>query len=122
MAIVVLTESKGAVFYNIDVQLAYLCIAVGMNIIYTVLIVGRLYAVRKQVRDALGREHSRMYTSVAAMVVESAALYSVPGVIYIAAFSAHSNVSNLVFLDISHVQVSQHRGTDFSRALVPLRC
>ncbi|KAH8116725.1 hypothetical protein DFH11DRAFT_1687622 [Phellopilus nigrolimitatus] len=104
MAILVLTESNGAVFYNINVQLAYLCIAVGMNIIYTVLVVGRLLAVRKQIKEALGPEHSESYTSIVAMLVESAALYSVLGVIYIASFSLHSNVSNLVFLSISHVQ------------------
>ncbi|KAI5118814.1 hypothetical protein M0805_000202 [Coniferiporia weirii] len=104
MAILVLSESNGAVFYNINVQLAYLCIAVGMNIIYTILVVGRLFLVRSQVKDALGPEHSSTYTSVAAMIVESAALYSVLGVIYIASFSLHSDVSNLVFLSISHVQ------------------
>lgn len=105
MAILVLTESKGAVFYNINVQLAYLCIAVGTNIIYTILVVGRLIAVRNQVREALGAEYAETYISIVAMVIESAAMYSALGVIYIIAFAVHSNVSNLVFLSISHVQV-----------------
>ncbi|EJC99615.1 uncharacterized protein FOMMEDRAFT_112684 [Fomitiporia mediterranea MF3/22] len=104
MSILVLTESIGAVFYNIKVQLAYLCIAVGTNIIYTILVVARLVAVRNQVRETLGAEHAETYVSIAAMVVESAAMYSALGVIYIVAFSVHSNVSNLVFLSISHVQ------------------
>ncbi|EJC99616.1 uncharacterized protein FOMMEDRAFT_148537 [Fomitiporia mediterranea MF3/22] len=104
MAILVLTESEGAVFYNISVQLAYLCIAVGMNIIYTILVVGRLIYIRNNVRDVIGADHARLYVSLAAMFVESAAMYSTVGVIYIVAFSAHSDVSNLVFLSISHVQ------------------
>lgn len=108
MAILVLTESKGAVFYNINVQLAYLCIAVGMNIIYTILVVGRLLYIRNQVKNALGKEHSEPYTSAAALVVESAALYSILGIIFIASFARHSDVSNLVFLSISHVQVCDY--------------
>lgn len=105
MAILVLTESKGAVFYNIKVQLAYLCIAVGMNIIYTILVVGRLLSLRSQIKEVLGPEHAKTYTSIAAMVIESAAMYSVLGVLYIASFSKNSDLSNLIFLDISHVQV-----------------
>ncbi|KAF9481084.1 hypothetical protein BDN70DRAFT_931200 [Pholiota conissans] len=38
------------------------------------------------------------------MIVESVALYSVLGVLYIASFATHSNCSNLIFLSISHVQ------------------
>lgn len=106
MAILVLTESKGAVFYNINVQLAYLCLSVGMNILYTLLVTGRLLAMRNSIREVLGSEHSTTYTSVVAMLTESAALYSVLGAIYIVSFAVHSNISNLIFLSISHVQVS----------------
>ncbi|KII87372.1 hypothetical protein PLICRDRAFT_253041 [Plicaturopsis crispa FD-325 SS-3] len=104
MAIVVMTESKGAVFYDIDIQLAYLVLSVGTNIVYTFLVTGRLVAMRNQIREALGREHSECYTSIAAMIIESAAMYSVLGIIFIVSFAVHSNISNLIFLSISHVQ------------------
>ncbi|KIJ63955.1 hypothetical protein HYDPIDRAFT_28853 [Hydnomerulius pinastri MD-312] len=104
MSILILAESSGAVFYNINTQLAYLCIEVGMTVIYTVLVTGRLFALRKQMKEILGREHVRTYETVAAMVIESAAMYSTLGIIFIIAFAVHSNVSNLVFLAISHVQ------------------
>jgi hypothetical protein len=37
MSIVVLVEASGAVFYNINTQLAYLCLQVGLTLIYTFL-------------------------------------------------------------------------------------
>lgn len=93
-------EPIGAIFYNINVQTAYLCIAVGMNIVYTILVGGRILATRNQVRKFVGKEHAESLTSVFAMIVESAAMYSVLGVLYIASFASHSNLSNLIFLDI----------------------
>jgi len=107
MAILVLiASSNGAVFTNINFQLAYLSISVSTNFIYTILVTGRLLFMRKQIRAALGEEHSKIYTSVAAMVVESSALYSAFGVLYVITFALHNKVENLVFLWIIHVQVT----------------
>jgi len=105
MGVLIMIQSfKNAVFTDIIFQLAYLSISVSTNIIYTLLVAGRLLVVRRQMTKALGTEHSKIYTSVASMVVESAALYSIVGVIYIVTFIMHSNVENLVFLSINHVQ------------------
>ena len=106
MSILVLAESSGAIFYDINSQLVYLCVQVGLTIIYTLLVAGRLFALQKQMRDILEREHVRAYEIAAIMVVESAALYSVVGIIFIFTFALHSDVCNLVFLSVSHVQVS----------------
>ncbi|KAF8841428.1 hypothetical protein BDN67DRAFT_967187 [Paxillus ammoniavirescens] len=103
-SIVIIAQSSGAVFYNINTQLAYLSIEVGMTVIYTVLVTGRLLVLRQRMKQVLEREHFRTYETVATMVIESAAMYSVLGVIFIVAFAIGSNVSNLVFLSISHVQ------------------
>ncbi|THH12821.1 hypothetical protein EW146_g7335 [Bondarzewia mesenterica] len=94
----------GAVFYNIDIQLAYLCTEVGTNIIYTVLVVVRILATRNQIIALMGKELAATYTSIIAVVVESAALYSILGILFIVTFATHSNLSNLIFLSISHVQ------------------
>ncbi|KAF8587765.1 hypothetical protein K439DRAFT_1337087 [Ramaria rubella] len=103
MAILTLVaSSKGAVFTNINFQLAYLAISISTNFIYTILVAGRLLALRKQIRAALGEEHSKIYISVASMVVESSALYSAFGVLYVVTFALHNNVENLVFLWIIH--------------------
>lgn len=105
MSILVLAESSGTIFYNINTQLAYLCLQVGLTIIYTLLVVGRLFSLRMQMRDTLGKEHVRPYETAAIMVVGSAALYTILG-IFIISFALHSNISNLVLLSISHIQVS----------------
>ncbi|EPQ52515.1 hypothetical protein GLOTRDRAFT_140238 [Gloeophyllum trabeum ATCC 11539] len=104
-SIIVLERSgQGAVFYSNNIQLAYLSISVSLNIIYTILVVGRLIAMRNQIKHVLGEEHSRTYTSIAAMIVESASMYTVLGILFIAAFAKGSDLSNLIFLSISHVQ------------------
>ncbi|EGO22801.1 hypothetical protein SERLADRAFT_471241, partial [Serpula lacrymans var. lacrymans S7.9] len=104
MSILVLAESSGAVFYNINTQIAYLCIEVGITVIYTILVTSRLLSMRRQMKDILGQEHVRTYEAVVAMVIESAAFYSIVGIIFIITFAIHSNISNLVFLAISHIQ------------------
>ncbi|KAH0826424.1 hypothetical protein J3R83DRAFT_5399 [Lanmaoa asiatica] len=104
MSILVLAECSGTIFYNINFQLVYLCLQVGLTVFYTLLVAGRLFIVRKQMRDTLGKEHIRPYETAVITVVESAALYSVLGIIFIFSFAFHSNISNLVFTSVSHVQ------------------
>jgi len=106
LSILVLAEASGTVYYNIKSQLAFLCIEVGMTVIYTLLVVGRLVRYRRQMESFVSKEHLRTYDEVMTMVVESAALYSIVGIIFIISFALHSDISNLVFLAISHIQVS----------------
>ncbi|KAG6920214.1 hypothetical protein DXG01_004983 [Tephrocybe rancida] len=91
-------------FYDINVQIAYLCLTVGTNILFTVLVVLRLLWARWDHGQEITVEHSVAYVSIIAMVVESAAVYSMLGVLFIASFATKSNLSNLIFLSISHVQ------------------
>jgi len=55
---------------------SWVILSMTLNIILTLLIVGRLLHARKKLVAVLGKQHARLYTSIAAMVVESAALYS----------------------------------------------
>ncbi|KAL4074357.1 hypothetical protein V8B97DRAFT_1864600 [Scleroderma yunnanense] len=104
LSILILAEASGAVFYNINSQLAYLCIEVGMTVIYTLLVAGRLSRSRRRMKAFVSNEDLHIYSEFVTIVVESAALYSVLGIIFIISFALHSNISNLVFLAISHVQ------------------
>lgn len=101
-------ESSRAIFYDINSQLAYLFLQVGLTIVYTLLVAGRLFTVRRYLRDALGKDFARPYEIAAIMVVESAAPYTALAIIFIVSFALHSDVTNLVFLSVSHVQVSLH--------------
>jgi len=93
-------------FYNIKSQLAFLCIEVGMTIIYTLLVAGRLFRYRRQIESFVSREHLRTYDEVMTMVVESAAPSSILSIIFIISFAVHSYICNLVFLAVNHIQVS----------------
>jgi len=75
-----------------------------MTVIYTLLVAGRLLKYRRQVENFVSREHVHTLDKVITLVVESAAPYSILGIIFIISFALHSNISNLVFLAISHVQ------------------
>jgi len=105
LSILILAEASGVVYYNIQSQIAFLCITVGMTVIYTLLVAGRLLRYRRRMESFVSREHLRTYDEVMTMVVESAAIYSIFGIIFIISFALHSYISNLVFLAISHVQV-----------------
>ncbi|KIJ53725.1 hypothetical protein M422DRAFT_222413 [Sphaerobolus stellatus SS14] len=104
MSILVLVESRIKDFYDINVQIAYLSLTVGTNILYTLLIVFKLFTAHYNMKKGVGEKHAGTYISIIAMIVESSAMYSVLGVLYIASFATHSNCSNLIFLSISHVQ------------------
>jgi hypothetical protein len=107
MSIMVLVVAQtGARSAYMNFQLAYYSLLFSTNIMYTLLVAGRLLAIRREIKALLGPEHSKIYTSVAAMIVESAALHAIVGVIFIAALALHSNVQNLVSLSVSHIQVS----------------
>ncbi|KAK7045943.1 hypothetical protein VNI00_006938 [Paramarasmius palmivorus] len=94
-----------AVFINIKAEVAFLALSCIFNLLYTILISIRLLTVRKRVIDALGSAHAKSYTSLMAILVESAALYFVFGVVFVFAFGFKSKVQNLVFLEHSNIQV-----------------
>jgi hypothetical protein len=66
-----------------------------VNVILTALIVIRLWRMSRQVKHILGDSHARAYTSLAAIMAESAGPYSICGLIFIATFAANSPGQNL---------------------------
>ena len=80
MSLLVVAEFIGAVFYNI--QVAYLCLQVGLTIVYALLVASRLLAFREWMEGILWREHTCVYEIATSMVIKSAALYSVLGVLF----------------------------------------
>ncbi|KAG1736649.1 uncharacterized protein EDB91DRAFT_500893 [Suillus paluster] len=97
--------STGTVYYQINVITAYLCIQVGITVIYTTLVVHRLLAMRKQMKRAMAQYDSSTYDTIVLMVVESAGLYSVFAIIFIIAFALHLNgITTICYLSIASVQ------------------
>lgn len=86
--------------------IAYWTLSISLNIIITVLIVARLILRRKRMRSALGDEHGHMYTSISAMLIESAALYSVWGLVFLITYAKNSAFNNILLPALGQVQVS----------------
>ncbi|KAG2065945.1 hypothetical protein BDR04DRAFT_1171858 [Suillus decipiens] len=105
-SIFVLVEaSTGVTFYNIIIELAYICIEVGLTVIYTVLVIYRLFVMRGRMKQVIAQYDSSSYNTIALMVVESAALYTVFAIVFIVAFATYSNgLTTLCFLSIGKIQ------------------
>lgn len=103
--IVLFQASTGASFYSITIELAYLCIQVGHTVIYTVLVTSRLFIMRERMKQIMVQYDSSVYDTIALMVIESAAFYSVFAIIFIVAFGRHSDgVTTLCLLSIDKIQ------------------
>ncbi|KAM6498723.1 hypothetical protein JOM56_006671 [Amanita muscaria] len=79
---------------------SYYVTSLSVNVVVTVLIVFRLALHRRYILRSLPSEHAKHYLSVAAIVVESAALYSVFALAFIISY-ALNNPINQFFLTIS---------------------
>ncbi|KAF8575672.1 hypothetical protein K439DRAFT_725252 [Ramaria rubella] len=72
------------------IAIPYWSLSIALNAVVSLLIVCRM------LWHFIGPQHSALYTSVAAMFVESAAKYAITGLVYIICFARNSNVQNLV--------------------------
>ena len=62
----------------------------------TLVIVGRIFYMRKRVATILGEEYAKSYTGLASMFIESGAIYTIVGLIFIIAYALDSDVQFLV--------------------------
>lgn len=65
---------------------AYFTISLSVNIVLTLLIIARLVMYRRRVANSMPADHANHYVSLAAIMVESAALYSIFAFIFIIAY------------------------------------
>lgn len=85
----------------------YLSLSLALNILVTIFIVVRLLLQRRRITRALGNLHGVHYTSIVAMIIESAALYSVFSLLLLVPFGLKSPISQIFLPCIGQVQVSQ---------------
>jgi len=78
---------------NLPTTTVFFSLSVGLNIVLTGLIVGRLLYVRYTTRGSVGRQFASHYLSTAAMIVESAALYTAVGIAQIASLQTDAAVA-----------------------------
>ncbi|KAJ3484765.1 hypothetical protein NLI96_g5420 [Meripilus lineatus] len=76
---------------------SYYAISLGVNIILTILITTRLVLYRRSIMARLPAEYASHYVSLAAIIVESAAIYSVFAILFLITYAVN-NPTNQVLL------------------------
>ncbi|KAJ6631197.1 hypothetical protein B0H10DRAFT_1773766 [Mycena sp. CBHHK59/15] len=90
---------------TINYTLPYMSISLALNILVTIAIVARLFLYRRRISNAFGIEHGSQYTSIAAMLVESAAIYSAFSILFLVPFGMNSALSQLFLQALSEIQI-----------------
>ncbi|KAJ7037252.1 hypothetical protein C8F04DRAFT_1093072 [Mycena alexandri] len=80
---------------SVNLAIPYWSISISMTIILTALIAGRLLFMRYRLEKLIGPRISTPYVTVAAMLVESAALYSITAIVFLISYGVDSPVQNL---------------------------
>ncbi|KDR85990.1 hypothetical protein GALMADRAFT_54226 [Galerina marginata CBS 339.88] len=80
---------------SVKFAVSYYTITISLNIVLTVFICVRLSRVSNHFSRTLGRENAKVYTGAAAILVESAALYSILGIMYLIPYSLHNGTGIL---------------------------
>ncbi|ESK90410.1 hypothetical protein Moror_13676 [Moniliophthora roreri MCA 2997] len=89
---------------GINFTAPYYAMSLALNILVTVLIVVRLLIYRHRITKAMGSSHGSHYTSLMAMVVESAAIYSSFALAFLVPFAVNSPASQLFLQALSPIQ------------------
>ncbi|KAG1739263.1 hypothetical protein EDB19DRAFT_1828845 [Suillus lakei] len=90
---------------NINYTVPYLSLSLALNIIITIVIVLRLLTYRYRISKVLGSSYGTQYTSIAAMIIESAALYSVFSVAFLTLFLLNNPISETFIESLTQVQI-----------------
>jgi hypothetical protein len=90
---------------TIDFATCWFAFSISINAIATIAIVARLLWKRREIKSILGEEHSKAYTGVVAMLVESAAIYSIFGIIFISTYFRRSPASFLILPFLGNLEV-----------------
>lgn len=77
----------------VKTELAFRGIVLGLNIIVTGLICGRILYVARSMKALLGQDAAKTYTSAAAIVIESALPYTLFGIAYMVTLGVNSPTS-----------------------------
>ncbi|KAH7928341.1 hypothetical protein BV22DRAFT_1044714 [Leucogyrophana mollusca] len=83
----------------------YLSVSLAINVIVSILTAGRLLYHRRRISRVLGPGHGALYTSFAAMIVESAAVYSVVSLLYLIPYAVNSPLANAFMQILGEAQI-----------------
>ncbi|KAJ3515206.1 hypothetical protein NLJ89_g1906 [Agrocybe chaxingu] len=92
----VLAANPGRDFFqgkNINFGTPYFSLVIALNLVITILICTRLTKLSKMVSRNLGSDSARTYTSIVSMLIESAAPYSLVGILFLIFYAAGSTTA-----------------------------
>jgi vacuolar-type H+-ATPase subunit I/STV1 len=105
------TTNEGAA-NTINFGIAYWTLSFTVNILVSGLIAGRLIWYRNRFRKQIGTHswgsQDGSYLSIAAMIVESAAIYTVVGLTFLGLFATNNPAQGLLISVLGQVEVSPY--------------
>ncbi|KAJ7163566.1 hypothetical protein C8R43DRAFT_879672 [Mycena crocata] len=90
---------------RINYTIPYFATSLAFNVVVTILIVSRLLLHRRRINQVMGWNHGREYTSLAAIIVESTAIYTTFSLLFLVPFALRHPVSQTFLQILSPVQV-----------------
>lgn len=84
---------------------SYYVISLSVNIILTILITVRLLLYRRQIIATLSSDHGKHYFSLATIIIESAAIYSLFALIFIISYAVGNPINQIFLTSASTAQV-----------------
>lgn len=95
-----------SIWSSLNFSLPFFTLSLSHNIIITLLIALRLLIQRKHIADVLGYKHAQQYISIVAIVVESAAIFSITSITFLGLYLSNNSVQNVYFQILPQVEVS----------------
>ncbi|TFK38740.1 hypothetical protein BDQ12DRAFT_605193 [Crucibulum laeve] len=107
LLLIQVSHSPSTIWNSVDLGLPYFALAAACNVTITLTIATPLLLHRRRLLKTFGRgnSYSEPYTSAAAILVESSAVYDIVAVVFIGTYAAKSDVSHLFLSTLSQVQV-----------------
>ncbi|KAG1829614.1 hypothetical protein EV424DRAFT_1507195 [Suillus variegatus] len=90
---------------SINYTVPFLSFSLALNIISTIIIVLRLLTYRRRISKVFGSRYGTQYMSIAAMMIESAALYSTFSVAFLTLFLLNNPISATFIGALTQVQI-----------------
>ncbi|KIP04042.1 hypothetical protein PHLGIDRAFT_76637 [Phlebiopsis gigantea 11061_1 CR5-6] len=81
---------------SVNFGVPYYSMTIGLNVLVTSLICFQLLSLSHQVREVLGEQNARLYTGAIAILVESAAPYTLIGIVFLIPYARSSPVGAAV--------------------------
>jgi hypothetical protein len=97
-------------FSSLSVQIGvpYFALEMTLNILCTILILVPLLIARRNATVMLGSSHARMYTSVAAIMIESALPNAIVSLIFLVLYVMNNTAENLFIMPLLQIQVRNY--------------